>query len=344
MWGRATVPLKEIEGCQIINNNNINLIENQIDDKNLKLNCNINSSFQKRNKKIFETKKSSLINIHPPTIKESIISYLNKQESKLEKSEDKINKEIIITNNDININKEDKNNDNDKINNLKFNDYELNEMPYKNALINDNRTFFNYYFSLLKRKHLLLFSFCENNDYNSMIIKILLFFFSFALFYTINALFYNDSTMHKIYEDNGIFNFVYHLNQIFYSLIISIVITSIIKYLSLTEKNLLKIKNEDNKNLDNILKNELNCLKKKFVLFFILSFIFLLFFWYYLGCFGAVYKNTQIHLIKDTLISFGFSLIYPLILNLLPGILRIPSLKNKNRKCLYNISKIVQIM
>ena len=46
------INLKEIEGRQIINNNNINLIENKIDDKNLKLNCNINSSFQKRNKKI----------------------------------------------------------------------------------------------------------------------------------------------------------------------------------------------------------------------------------------------------------------------------------------------------
>ena len=85
-------------------------------------------------------------------------------------------------------------------------------------------------------------------------------------------------------------------------------------------------------------------MKKKFILFFIICFLFLLLFWYYLGCFGAVYKNTQIHLIKDTLISFGLSLIYPLFLNLLPGIVRIPSLTSKDKKCMYKTSKIIQII
>ena len=150
--------------------------------------------------------------------------------------------------------------------------------------------------------------------------------------------------MHKIYEDNGIFNFAYQINIIIYSSIISFVITSIIKFLSLSEKNVLKIKTEENiNNLDNISKNELNCLKKKFILFFIINFLILLLFWYYLGCFGAVYKYTQIHLIKDTLISFGLSLVYPLLLNLLPGIVRIPSLK-KGNKFLYKLSKIIQLL
>ena len=121
--------------------------------------------------------------------------------------------------------------------------------------------------------------------------------------------------MHKIYEDNGIFNFIYQINQIIYSSIISFAITELIKYLSLTEKNIIKIKNEKNiNNLDKIAMNELNCIRKKFIIFFIISFLFLIFFWYYLGCFGAVYKNTQFHLIKDTLFSFGLSLAYPLLL------------------------------
>ena len=96
-------------------------------------------------------------------------------------------------------------------------------------------------------------------------------------------------------------------------------------------------------NLEKVSQNELNYLIKKFILFFIISFLFLLLFWYYLGCFGAVYKKSQIHLIKDTLISFGLSLIYPLLLNLLPGIIRIPSLR-KGNKFFYKISKIIQII
>ena len=47
-----------------------------------------------------------------------------------------------------------------------------------------------------------------------------------------------------------------------------------------------------------------NNLLIKFVIYFIISFLFLLFFWYYLSMFGVIYKNIQIHLLKDALISF----------------------------------------
>ncbi len=61
--------------------------------------------------------------------------------------------------------------------------------------------------------------------------------------------------------------------------------------------------------------------------------------------FCAIYRNTQIHLIKDTLISFGLSLLYPLGIYLIPGFFRIPSLNNtKNkRECLYKFGKILQL-
>ena len=72
----------------------------------------------------------------------------------------------------------------------------------------------------------------------------------------------------------------------------------------------------------------------------------MLFFWYFISCFCAVYKNTQIILIKDTLISFGLSMLYPFGLNLFPGIFRIPALraKNKNMKYLYQFSGIVALI
>ena len=52
-----------------------------------------------------------------------------------------------------------------------------------------------------------------------------------------------------------------------------------------------------------------------------------------------VYRNTQILLTKNTIISFCTGLLYPFGLSLLPGLFRIPALKSKNRKCLYKISK-----
>ena len=66
-------------------------------------------------------------------------------------------------------------------------------------------------------------------------------------------------------------------------------------------------------------------------------------FWYYITAFGAVYPNTQLHLIKDTLVSFGISMIYPFIVNLLPGVLRITALRamNKDKECLFRASQLI---
>ena len=84
----------------------------------------------------------------------------------------------------------------------------------------------------------------------------------------------------------------------------------------------------------------------KFKCFFIISFVLLLFFWYYISCFCAIYENTQLHLIKDSIISFGLSLLYPFGIYLLPGIFRIPSLRSskKDRHCMYKFSKIIQLI
>ena len=228
--------------------------------------------------------------------------------------------------------------------NKKFNDYEINSLSYQDALKYDNRTYFQYYLSLLRTKHLLILTFYTYDDYNSRIIKIILFLFSFSLYYTVNALFFTDSTMHKIYEDKGAFNFIYQIPQIFYSSIISSIINIIVKTLSFSEKNIIILKKEKNKKekASEIIK----CLIIKYIFFFIITFLFLLLFWYYLACFCAIYRNTQIHLIKDTMISFSFSLLYPIGINLIPGIFRIPSLNSskKDKECIYKFSKIIQII
>ena len=138
----------------------------------------------------------------------------------------------------------------------KYNEYELNNLDYEEAKKIDKRTYIQYYFCLLKRKQLIIFTFYTSTDYNSRLLKISLFLFSFALYITINALFFNDSTMHKIYEDQGNFNFLYNLPKILYSTIISSVINFIILFLSLIEKDIIKIKTK-------VEKDKINSTKKK---------------------------------------------------------------------------------
>ena len=62
--------------------------------------------------------------------------------------------------------------------------------------------------------------------------------------------------------------------------------------------------------------------------------------------FGAIFRNTQYHLLKDTLMSFSISMITPFGFYLLPGILRIISLsdKEKKRKYLFILSKILIVL
>ena len=168
-----------------------------------------------------------------------------------------------------------------------------------------------------------------------MVIKICLFFFSFGLYYTVNALFYTDSTMNKIYEENGEYDFIYKIPKILYSNLICTLINLIVKILSLSEKDILKIKIiRINENLNQKVENIKHCLKIKFIFFYLISFLFLLIFWFYVSCFCVVYKNTQIYLIKDTLISFSLSLLYPLGYYLLPAMLRLFSLsKSGSNNC-----------
>ena len=232
-----------------------------------------------------------------------------------------------------------------RIDNL--NDEEINQLDYGTAIIIDKRTFMQYYWSLLKKKQLILFTFYPSNDYNIRIIKMSFFIISFSLYITINGFFFSDATMHKVYESNGEYNFIYQIPQIIYSSIVSVVINKLLKYLSLSEKSILDLKKEKNKKLinDNCQKIE-KCLKIKLLIYFILGFLLMLFCWYFISTFCAVYSNTQMILIKNSLISFSLSMIYPCGYALLPGIFRIPALraKNQDQECIYKLSEKIELI
>ena len=152
--------------------------------------------------------------------------------------------------------------------------------------------------------------------------------------------------MHVIYKEKGKFDIIYQIPQILYSSLISGILTSLLKYLSLTENTILTLKNEKNLFLLKKKKEKvLNNINKKIILFFILSFCFLLLLCYYISYFCAVYKNTQIHLLKEVSSSFVISFASPFWMYLFPSFLRIISLQNKtnDRPCLYKISKFLQM-
>ena len=321
-----------------------------------------NSKIIKSNKKVKHKKKKIIKSDHQNSPNKKKKKIKNKKKLKninilltnnniINISNDKINSKSIIktsnknlfNNNITEIQKQKLNSKNNVNFILKLNDYELNNLSYIDALKYDKRNYLKYYLSLLRTKHAIIFTFCTHNDFNSIIIKICLFFFSIGLYITVTTLFFNDSTMHKIYEDEGIFDFIYQIPKILYSTLITSTISTFIKFLSLSESNIIELKNQKI-NLEIKSNNILKCLKIKFFFFFFFSFLLLFVFWYYVSVFCAVYENTQFYLMKDVLISFVLSLLYPFVLNLFPGIFRIISLKSRdrNKEYLYKISKIIQ--
>ena len=186
--------------------------------------------------------------------------------------------------------------------------------------------------------------FISHEDYNVFLLKLSLFIVSVSLFFALNALSFKDSTMRYINSNQGKYDLLYQIPQVIYSSIISFVMTLILKHLSLSQMTIIGIKKE--KVISRAYKmaeDAKKCLKIKLYFFFSVSLVFLLCFWYYITAFGAVYPNTQLHLINDTLVSFGISMIYPFIVNLLPGVLRITALRamNKDKECLFRASQLI---
>ena len=218
-------------------------------------------------------------------------------------------------------------------------------MNYEDALNIDRRSYCEYYTSLIKTKHYIFFPFCQKKDYNVFIIKICLMFLFFAVYYVFNAIFYDYSAIHKVYLDGGNYNLSFFFPIIFYSFIISYHINIVIKYFTLSERNLIEIKNEKTIKLAEEKKSSVErCIIIKNICYFVISILFLIFFWYYLSSFCAVYQNSQVYLIGNTFISFLLGLIYPFLINILPMFIRQFSLGTNNRECLYNASKILQFL
>ena len=95
------------------------------------------------------------------------------------------------------------------------NDYELNNISFQQAIKIDNREFCDLYRSLIKNKQLIMFSFFDFNSYNSPIIKKTIFFLSFIYHYGFNAFFFTDEILDTIFEEEGKYNFIYQIPQIF---------------------------------------------------------------------------------------------------------------------------------
>ena len=220
-------------------------------------------------------------------------------------------------------------------------------MNYSEAILIDKRSCCDYYLSLIKTKHPLIFGFCPIKDYNTFPIKSCICFLSLGIYYTSNFVFFNEETIHDIYLEEGKYDILYFLPNIGISFAISHFFTIIIKYIFLSERIIQEFKmirqySEARDIYYGIPNNKI----KKYIIFYIFGITLDIAFWFFLSNFGAVYQNTQKILFQNTLISVGISFIYPFFINILPCIFRICSLSDKEKKsrCKYNFSQFLQLL
>ena len=139
--------------------------------------------------------------------------------------------------------------------------------------------------------------------------------------------------------------FFQQIPQIVYSTIISQLIEIFLCFLSLTDKHIYQIKSALKAVKKTIIKKIIKCIYIKLTIFYSFTFIVFIVYWYIVSVFCGVYRNTQKHFIKDSIISFSICLIYPLFFYFLSSCLRYCSLRNNKArcKCIYNLSYIIPL-
>ena len=155
-----------------------------------------------------------------------------------------------------------------------------------------------------------------------------------------NVFFFSDDSMHKIFLNYGKYNFIQQIPQIVYTTLISQLLEVFICYLSLTDNHIYRIKNLNQSSKKTESFKILKCIRTKLIIFFIFTFILFGLYWYLVSAFCAVYQNTQLIFIKDSLFSFLLGLLYPFVLYFFPAGLRILSFKTE-LKCLYKLSLLL---
>ena len=277
-------------------------------------------------------KENEIKKIYKKNIKNSLISSQNNSIGSFIFTNKEINdnKKISMIDKILSLEKE------ERINYL--NDKELNRIEYKYAIDIDFRSYCQIYYSLLKENNFILFIFINKKDYNIFALKFSLFLIYLTLLYLTNAVLFNNDLLHKIYKDEGKYNILYHIPQILLSILGTRIITYLLSFLSLSEYNMLKIK--DNNTFEEMKKKVMKSIKIKSIFFYFIGLIILLFSYYYIAVFCSIYYNTQIILIINAFIAFCFDLIYPFILYLLPATIRIIALRRKIKN-LYILNNII---
>ena len=226
-------------------------------------------------------------------------------------------------------------------------EYEMEGLSYKDAMEIEDRNKSNCYFDLLKEKNKIISIFLNDQDYNLQSMKISTFLFDFNLSLTINALFYNDQAIYEINQQDKASGYQTEYTRVIYSALISGVIGFIVQLLALSHKSIIELRNyKEISQVEIEIPKLIKKLKVKYVIYYALTILLDIVFFYYITAFCAIYLIIQTNMISDSAFSFLLTMSYSIILSLISSIIRIFSIhkKSKFRHCLYFISWVLSLI
>jgi hypothetical protein len=219
-------------------------------------------------------------------------------------------------------------------------DVELNYGNYTEDL-KDDRTFMKMYWSFLKTKQISIYTFYTSDNIRILKISLYLLFISFYMAFT--ALFFNDDIIRSIYIYKGNTDAAVHVTNIVLSSICSIIMSFIVRFVVLSERDIHKIISLKGQERNEKVSATIHMLKIKAIVFYILSFIIIGVCWYYISAFCAVFKNSQVHYILNTFVAFLVCNLWPFVTTAITVGLRKLSLKQKSG-FLYKVSQVVSYL
>jgi hypothetical protein len=224
-------------------------------------------------------------------------------------------------------------------------DDQLNFASYTQAVNKDHRTFIGQYWSLLKMKQLCIFTFYTSEDYILRSTKIALFILFMCFYFAFTALFFNDSIMRAIYIYKGNTKAAIHIPNIVLSSLCSIIMCLIVRFVSLNERDIVKITQEENPEERKALAEQIRRTSKiKTIILYIIAGLLIGLCWYYVAAFCAVFKNSQGHYFINLLVAFIICNAWPFVTSLISAFLRKKSLETGTSDTLYKISQIISII
>ena len=220
---------------------------------------------------------------------------------------------------------------------------QLNFAPYNDVIGKDSRSLLQTYWSFLKFKQSIIFTFYTKSDGILRSTKIALFILFFAFYMAFTALFFNDDIMRALYIYKGNTGAAVHVPNIILSSLCSFIASFIVRYVCLGERDIAKILSvREPDERKRLAQRARKIAMVKLIVLYVLSGLLILLFWYYVSAFCAVFKNSQKNYLINFFICFIVCNLWPVLTSFIPATMRRCALDD-NKECLYNASQIVSV-